>query len=101
VVAGTEGAEPDILPSWIVRAGQRRMLSRAMSGTFGWRGAVLLLAGVIALSIVPVHARYRNRAWAPNLAEVLPVECSVPMDRPSGELTGIGVHLLEGRRTFS
>ncbi|WP_445154517.1 MFS transporter [Arthrobacter sp. Hor0625] len=37
----------------------------ALAGAFGWRGAFLVLAGILAVITVPLHARYLNGQWAP------------------------------------
>jgi MFS family permease len=37
----------------------------ALTSAFGWRGAFLILAGIMGLVTVPLHARYLNRSWAP------------------------------------
>lgn len=42
-------------------------LTAALCTVFGWRGAFLVLAGVMVLITVPLHRRYLNRAWAPKL----------------------------------
>ena len=36
----------------------------ALASAFGWRGAFLILAGIMGLITVPLHARYLNRTWA-------------------------------------
>ncbi|MDP9989442.1 MFS family permease [Arthrobacter oryzae] len=38
-------------------------LTAALCSTFGWRAAFLILAGVLVLVTVPLHARCLNRAW--------------------------------------
>lgn len=40
-------------------------VTAALTFAFGWRGAFLILAGVMGLITVPLHARYLNRSWAP------------------------------------
>ncbi|CAH0197978.1 putative L-galactonate transporter [Arthrobacter sp. Bi26] len=37
----------------------------ALTSAFGWRGAFIILAGIMGLIAVPLHARYLNRNWAP------------------------------------
>ncbi|MDQ0824532.1 MFS family permease [Arthrobacter sp. B2I5] len=37
----------------------------ALSAPFGWRGAFTILAGLLGLVTVPLHARYLNRTWSP------------------------------------
>jgi MFS family permease len=39
-------------------------VTAALSSAFGWRGAFLILAGMMGLVTVPLHARYLNRSWA-------------------------------------
>lgn len=41
-------------------------LTAALCVTFGWRAAFLVLAGVIGLITVPLHACYLNRTWVPD-----------------------------------
>ncbi len=36
----------------------------ALTSAFGWRDAFLILAGVLGIVTVPLHARYLNRHWA-------------------------------------
>lgn len=38
-------------------------VTAALTFTFGWRGAFIVLAGIMGLT-VPLHARYLNRNWA-------------------------------------
>lgn len=40
-------------------------VTAALTSAFGWRGAFLILAGIMGLITVPLHARYLNRSWAP------------------------------------
>lgn len=40
-------------------------LTAALISAFGWRGAFLILAGIMGIISVPLHARYLNRNWAP------------------------------------
>lgn len=40
-------------------------VTAALTSEFGWRGAFLVLAGIMGIITVPLHARYLNRAWAP------------------------------------
>ncbi|MEO5316772.1 MFS transporter [Pseudarthrobacter sp. CC12] len=40
-------------------------VTAALTSAFGWRGAFLILAGIMGLVTVPLHARYLNRKWAP------------------------------------
>ncbi|BCW71388.1 MFS transporter [Arthrobacter sp. NicSoilB8] len=37
----------------------------ALTSGLGWRGAFIILAAVMGLITVPLHARYLNRTWAP------------------------------------
>ncbi|MGO4227447.1 MFS transporter [Arthrobacter sp. YAF34] len=39
-------------------------LTATLTSAFGWRGAFLILAGIMGLITVPLHARYLNRTWA-------------------------------------
>ena len=38
-------------------------LTAALCDALGWRGAFLVLAGLLAVVTVPLHARYLNRTW--------------------------------------
>ena len=40
-------------------------LTAALTSSFGWRGAFIILAGIMGIITVPLHARYLNRNWAP------------------------------------
>lgn len=40
-------------------------VTAALTAAFDWRGAFLILAGIMGLVTVPLHARYLNRSWAP------------------------------------
>ncbi|NUU31874.1 MFS transporter [Arthrobacter sp. C9C5] len=40
-------------------------VTAALTAAFGWRGAFLMLAGILGLITVPLHARYLNGQWAP------------------------------------
>ncbi len=40
-------------------------ITAGLSSAFGWRGAIMILAGIMGLITVPLHARYLNRDWAP------------------------------------
>ncbi len=40
-------------------------LTAALTSAFGWRGAFIILAGIMGIITVPLHARYLNRNWAP------------------------------------
>jgi MFS family permease len=42
-------------------------LTAALCSLVGWRSAFLILAGVLVLISVPLHARFLNRTWAPKL----------------------------------
>ncbi|KRE47594.1 MFS transporter [Arthrobacter sp. Soil736] len=66
-------------------------LTAALCAAFGWRGAFLVLAGAMALITVPLHARYLNRAWAPNLPGVAAADdrAAVRSIRHSGEFLGL------------
>lgn len=37
----------------------------ALTAAFGWRGAFIILAGIMGIITVQLHARYLNRSWAP------------------------------------
>lgn len=39
-------------------------LTAVLSTAFGWRAAFVVLAGLMGLVTVPLHARYLNRSWA-------------------------------------
>ncbi|WP_346958256.1 MFS transporter [uncultured Arthrobacter sp.] len=38
----------------------------ALAAQFGWRTAFVILAGIMALITVPLHARFLNRSWSPS-----------------------------------
>ncbi|MET4097002.1 MFS transporter [Arthrobacter sp. UYCu712] len=40
-------------------------LTAALTSAFGWRVAFIILAGIMGIITVPLHARYLNRNWAP------------------------------------
>lgn len=40
-------------------------VTAALTALVGWRGAFIILAGIMALITVPLHARFLNRGWAP------------------------------------
>lgn len=40
-------------------------VTAALTSAVGWRGAFLILAGIMGIITVPLHARYLNRHWAP------------------------------------
>lgn len=40
-------------------------VTAALTSAFGWRGAFIILAGILGIITVPLHARYLNRSWAP------------------------------------
>ena len=40
-------------------------VTAALASSFGWRDAFLMLAGILGLVTVPLHARYLNGQWAP------------------------------------
>ena len=42
-------------------------LIAALCNSIGWRAAFLVLAGLLGVITVPLHARYLNRSWAPAL----------------------------------
>lgn len=39
-------------------------MTAALTSAFGWRGAFIVLAGIMGLITLPLHARYLNRNWA-------------------------------------
>lgn len=38
-------------------------VTAALTSAFGWRSAFIILAGIMGLVTVPLHARYLNRGW--------------------------------------
>lgn len=40
-------------------------VTAALTSAIGWRGAFVVLAGIMGIITVPLHARYLNRNWAP------------------------------------
>ncbi|KIS29349.1 major facilitator transporter [Arthrobacter sp. SPG23] len=66
-------------------------VTAALTSAFGWRGAFIVLAGVMGLITVPLHARYLNRDWAPAATGPLVTDQrdAVRTIRRSGEFLGL------------
>jgi MFS family permease len=46
-------------------------LTAALTSAFGWRAGFIILAGIMGIITVPLHARYLTRNWAPAAADTL------------------------------
>ncbi|CAN7169388.1 MFS transporter [Arthrobacter sp. LjRoot14] len=68
----------------------------ALGSAFGWRGAFIILAGILGIITVPLHARYLNRDWAPAVITPPAAERrdAVRTIRRSGEFLGLQVLML-------
>lgn len=56
-------------------------LTAALCTAIGWRGAFLVLAGLLGAVTVPLHTRYLNRAWPQELSAAQLVEDAAQVRR--------------------
>ncbi|MDI3243468.1 MFS transporter [Arthrobacter sp. AL08] len=66
-------------------------LTAALTSAFGWRAAFIMLAAIMGIITVPLHARYLNRSWAPAAPEIPPTNQRMMMRaiRRSPEFLGL------------